>query len=41
MEPYIQFAMALMQDKEPTPELETIRALPVEKRLRLEDRIGT
>lgn len=32
MEPYIQFAMALMQGNEPTQELETIRQLPVEKR---------
>jgi hypothetical protein len=32
MEPYLQFAMALMQGNDPTPELEKIRQLPVEKR---------
>jgi hypothetical protein len=32
MEPYLDFAVALMQGNDPTPELETIRQLPVEKR---------
>ena len=32
MEPYLQFAIALMQGKDPTPELKAIRQLPVEKR---------
>jgi hypothetical protein len=32
MEPYLQFAMALMQGNDPTPELEAIRQLPLEKR---------
>jgi hypothetical protein len=32
MEPYIQFAIALMQGAEPMPELEAIRQLPLEKR---------
>src|ERR1035437_10002907 len=32
MEPYIQFAMAVMGDADPTPELEAIRQLPLEKR---------
>ena len=32
MEPYLNFAMALMQGNDPTPELEAIRQLPVEKR---------
>jgi hypothetical protein len=32
MEPYLNFAMALMQRADPTPELEAIRQLPVEKR---------
>src|SRR5258708_35830482 len=32
MEPYLDFAMALMQGHDPTPELEAIRQLPVEKR---------
>jgi hypothetical protein len=32
MEPYLRFAMALMQGKDPEPELEAIRRLPVEKR---------
>jgi hypothetical protein len=32
MEPYLQFAMALMRGNDPTPELEAIRQLPVEKR---------
>ncbi len=32
MEPYLNFAMALMQGNDPTPELEAIRQLSVEKR---------
>jgi hypothetical protein len=32
MEPYLNFAVALMQGNDPTPELEAIRQLPVEKR---------
>ena len=32
MEPYLNFAVALMQGKDPTPELEAIRQLTVEKR---------
>jgi hypothetical protein len=32
MEPYLQFAMAVMQDADPTAELEAIRQLPLEKR---------
>jgi hypothetical protein len=32
MEPYLQFAMALMQGNDPTPELAAIRQLPLEKR---------
>ena len=32
MEPYLQFAMTLMQGNDPTPELEAIRSLPLEKR---------
>ena len=32
MEPYLNFALALMQGNDPTPELEAIRQLPVEKR---------
>ena len=32
MEPYLNFAMALMQGNEPTPELEALRQLPLEKR---------
>jgi hypothetical protein len=31
MEPYLNFAMALMQGNDPTLELEAIRQLPVEK----------
>src|SRR5258708_33758785 len=32
MEPYLDFAMALMQDVDPNAELEGIRLLPLEKR---------
>ena len=32
MEPYLKFAKALLQGNEPTPELEAIRQLPLEKR---------
>jgi hypothetical protein len=32
MEPYLDFAVAVMQDADPTAELEAIRALPLEKR---------
>jgi hypothetical protein len=32
MEPYVRFAVALMQGNDPTPELEAIRQLPLEKR---------
>ena len=32
MEPYLDFAMAVMQDADPTAELEAIRLLPLEKR---------
>ena len=32
MEPYLDFAMALMQGSDPTAELEAIRQLPIEKR---------
>jgi hypothetical protein len=32
MEPYLNFAMALMQGNDPTPELDAIRQLPLEKR---------
>jgi len=32
MEPYLNFAAALMQGHDPEPELEAIRQLPVEKR---------
>ena len=32
METYFQFAMALMQGKDPAEELEAIRRLPIEKR---------
>jgi hypothetical protein len=32
MEPYLNFAMTLMQGNDPTPELEAIRQLPLEKR---------
>ena len=32
MKPYLQFVMAVMQDQDPTPELEAIRQLPLEKR---------
>ena len=32
MEPYLNFAVALMQGADPTAELEAIRQLPVEKR---------
>jgi hypothetical protein len=32
MEPYLNFALALMQGNDPTPELEAIRQLPVERR---------
>jgi hypothetical protein len=32
MEPYLNYAMAVMQDADPTPELEAIRQLPLEKR---------
>ena len=32
MEPYLNFAIALMQGNDPEPELEAIRQLPVEKR---------
>jgi hypothetical protein len=32
MEPYLNFAMALMRGADPEPELDAIRQLPVEKR---------
>src|SRR5579872_652824 len=32
MEPYLEFAMAIMQDADPKAELEAIRHLPLEKR---------
>jgi hypothetical protein len=32
MEPHLNFALALMQDNDPAPELEAIRQLPLEKR---------
>lgn len=32
MEPYLQFAMALMQGLEPTAELEKLRQLPLRER---------
>ena len=32
MEPYLEFAMAVMTGSDPTTELETIRQLPLEKR---------
>jgi hypothetical protein len=32
MEPYLNFAVALMQGRDPAPELETIHQLPLEKR---------
>lgn len=32
MEPYLNFAIALMQGSEPTEELEVLRQLPLEKR---------
>jgi hypothetical protein len=32
MEPYLNFAAALMQGKDPEPELEALRPLPIEKR---------
>jgi hypothetical protein len=32
MEPYLNFAVALMQGADPTAELEAIRQLPIEKR---------
>ena len=32
MEPYLRFVLAVMQNHDPSPELETIRQLPVEKR---------
>ena len=32
MEPYLNFAMAVMQDADPSAELDAIRKLPIEKR---------
>jgi len=32
MQPYLEFIKAVMQDHDPTPELERIRQLPLEKR---------
>ena len=32
MKPYLEFIKAVMQDPDPTPELEAIRQLPLEKR---------
>ena len=32
MEPYLRFAMAVMQHHDPAPELEAIRQVPLEKR---------
>jgi hypothetical protein len=32
MKPYLEFIKAVMQDHEPSPELEAIRQLPLEKR---------
>jgi hypothetical protein len=32
MEPYLDFAMAVMQGNDPAPELEVLRQLPLEKR---------
>ena len=32
MEPYLNFAVALMQGSDPTAELEALRQLPLEKR---------
>ena len=32
MAPYIQFAMAVIRDADPSPELEAIRQLPLDKR---------
>jgi hypothetical protein len=32
MEPYLEFIKAVMQDHDPSPELEAIRQLPLEKR---------
>src|ERR1019366_626866 len=32
MEPYLNFAVALMQGNDPSPELEALRQLPIEKR---------
>ena len=32
MEPYLNFAVSVMQDADPTPELEALRQLPLEKR---------
>ena len=32
MEPYLNFAVALMQGNDPAPELEVLRLLPLEKR---------
>jgi len=32
MKPYLNFAMAVMQNHNPSPELEAIRQLPLEKR---------
>jgi hypothetical protein len=32
MEPYLKFAIALMQGSDPTPELDAIRQLPLEQR---------
>jgi hypothetical protein len=32
MEPYLEFITAVLQDRDPSPELEAIRQLPLEKR---------
>jgi hypothetical protein len=40
MEPYFQFAMALMQGNDPTPELEAIRQSARRKTVRLASGIG-
>ncbi|MGA3074941.1 MAG: hypothetical protein ABSG56_14725 [Bryobacteraceae bacterium] len=40
MEPYLNFAAALMQGNDPEPELDALRHLPLEERLRLAGGFG-
>jgi len=40
MEPYLNFAAALMRGHDPEPELEAIRQLPVRKKVRLADHLS-